>query len=113
MKRAADTLPQEGSKEPPSPIHGKNIIILFYYFSSVALLTFHVFKKAMLPNTGGNDRNNPSSGAVVVGDPKCADGTEVSVGVAGKDRERADGGPTSDDDGHKQQSSKSGNRWRR
>jgi hypothetical protein len=48
------------------------------------LLTFHSFKKiAMLSNTGGkNDRDNSSTGAVVVGDPKCADDTEVSAGVA-------------------------------
>ena len=30
-----------------------NIILSFFF--SVALLTFHVFKKAMLSNTGGND----------------------------------------------------------
>jgi hypothetical protein len=47
------------------------------------LLTFHCFKKiAMLSNTGGNDRDNSSTGAVVVGDPKCAVETEVSAGVA-------------------------------
>ena len=63
-------------------IHGTNIIKLFYYFSSVALLTFHCLKKAMLSNTGGNDRDNSSTGAVFVGDPKCADETEVSGGVS-------------------------------
>ncbi len=36
----------------------------------------------MLSNTGGNDRDNSSNGAVFVGDPKCADETEVSVGVS-------------------------------
>jgi hypothetical protein len=36
----------------------------------------------MLSNTGGNDRDNLSTGAVVVGNPKCANDTEVSAGVA-------------------------------
>jgi hypothetical protein len=36
----------------------------------------------MVSNTGGNDRDNSSTGTVFVGDPKCADETEVSVGVS-------------------------------
>ena len=36
----------------------------------------------MLSNTGGNDRDNSSTGTVFVGDPKCADETEVSVGIS-------------------------------
>ena len=36
----------------------------------------------MLSNTGGNDRDNSSTGVVVVGDPKCANDTEVTAGVA-------------------------------
>ena len=32
----------------------------------------------MISKTGGDDANNTSSGAVVVGDSSCPDGTEVS-----------------------------------
>jgi len=36
----------------------------------------------MLSNTGGDDANNSSSGAVVVGEGKCAAEAEVYVGFA-------------------------------
>jgi hypothetical protein len=36
----------------------------------------------MLSITGGKDRDNSSTGMVFVGDPKCADETEVSGGVS-------------------------------